>query len=83
MAVFKLEKFAGIATAKSPRLLNTGLGQTAHNKTFDSGRLTPMKADLRLGSFGAGSGFTGNLVGSTKSIAWYDRVGDTLKLFQF
>ena len=83
MAVFKLENFAGIAPAKSPRLLNTGLGQTAHNMTFDSGRLTPMKADLRLGSFGAGSGFTGNLVGSTKSIAWYDRVGDTPKLFQF
>ena len=83
MAVFKLENFAGIAPAKSPRLLNQGLGQTAHNMTFDSGRMTPMKSDLRLNSLGAGSGFSGNLVGTTKSIAWYDRVGDTPKLFQF
>lgn len=83
MAVFKLENFAGIAPAKSPRLLNEGLGQTAHNMTFESGRLTPMKSDLVLNSLGNGSGYSGSLVGTTKSIAWYDRVGDTPKLFQF
>ena len=70
MAVFKLENFAGIAPAKSPRLLNEGLGQTAHNMTFESGRLTPMKSDLVLNSLGNGSGYSGSLVGTTKSIAW-------------
>lgn len=83
MAVFRLENFAGIAPAKSPRLLNEGLGQTADNMTFSSGRLTPMGSDLVINNLGAGSGYSGSLAGTTKSVAWYDRVGDTPKLFQF
>lgn len=83
MAVFRLENFAGIAPAKSPRLLNEGLGQTADNMTFSSGRLTPMESDVVIAGLGAGSGYSGALGGSTQSIHWYDRVGDTPKLFQF
>ena len=74
MAVFRLENFAGIAPAKSARLLQGGLGQKAENMTFSSGRITPLHADsteLQLDS------------GLIKSIHLYERIGQADELFQF
>ena len=74
MAVFRLENFAGIAPAKSARLLQGGLGQKAENMTFSSGRITPLKDDnVHLGL----------VSGAIKSIHFYQRVGQPDVLFEF
>tara|TARA_A100000164_G_scaffold177710_1_gene157826 strand:- start:14040 stop:15821 length:1782 start_codon:yes stop_codon:yes gene_type:complete len=74
MAVFRLENFAGIAPAKSARLLQGGLGQKAENMTFSSGRITPLKADTTSTALSSGL---------IQSIHFYERVGQTHTLFQF
>lgn len=74
MAVFRLENFAGIAPAKSARLLQGGLGQKAENMTFSSGRITPLKADTTSTTLSSGL---------IQSIHFYERVGNNPILFQF
>ncbi len=74
MAVFRLENFAGIAPAKSARLLQGGLGQKAENMTFSSGRITPLHADSTEYQL---------VSGLIKSIHLYERVGQPDELFQF
>ncbi len=74
MAVFRLENFAGIAPAKSARLLQGGLGQKAENMTFSSGRITPLKADTTHTVLSSGL---------IQSIHFYERVGQAPTLFQF
>ena len=44
MAYFKIEKFAGLAPAVSPRLLSDQFGQEAENINFETGRLLSKKA---------------------------------------
>ena len=74
MAVFRLENFAGIAPAKSARLLQGGLGQKAENMTFSSGRITPLRHDNVV--LGLASGLI-------KSVHFYQRVGQQDVLFEF
>ncbi len=74
MAVFRLENFAGIAPAKSARLLQGGLGQKAENMTFSSGRITPLRHDSEVTTLSSGL---------IKSIHYYQRVGQPDVLFEF
>lgn len=74
MAVFRLENFAGIAPAKSARLLQGGLGQKAENMTFSSGRITPLRHDNVV---------LGLVSGLIKSVHFYQRVGQQDVLFEF
>ena len=75
MAVFRIEKFAGVAPAKSPKLLNNGIGQESRNISFKSGRFEPLKDDSSVASTSSGL---------INSIHYYERVGVSGgSLFQF
>ena len=75
MAVFRLESFAGIAPAKSARLLGETLGQKAENVTFTTGRLSPIEEDLAVATLSNGQ---------RQSIYYYERIGvDGGSVFQF
>ena len=66
MAVFRLESFAGIAPAKSARLLGETLGQKAENVTFTTGRLSPIEQDLAVATLSNGQ---------RQSLYYYERIG--------
>tara|TARA_R110000765_G_scaffold195438_1_gene300971 strand:- start:611 stop:2659 length:2049 start_codon:yes stop_codon:yes gene_type:complete len=53
MAYFKVITFRGIAPQLSPRLLSTGMAQTAQNILLDSGRLSPITNNSKTGDLTA------------------------------